>query len=113
MRNKYIKSTEQSNVVYQYTCQLDECNSSYIGYTQATISERMRNHGQQGSIIKHLREAHNINKQKTKTLMESVKVIGKAHTKQELLIMEALLIKMNHPKMNEQEEGRDRILHIF
>ena len=113
MRNKYHKSDEQSSVVYQYKCQRDECNSSYIGYTQATLTERMRNHGQHGSIIKHLQDNHNIIKEKTKKLMESVQVIGKADTKNELLIMEAILIKEKRPQLNEQEEGRDRVLHIF
>lgn len=113
IRNKYHKPEEEFNVVYRYTCKIDGCNSSYIGYTEATLTERMRNHTQHGSIIKHLQENHSIMKRKTRELLESVEVIGRANTKNELLIMEALKIKEEKPKLNGQEEGRDRILKIF
>lgn len=113
MRNKYHKPEDDFNVVYRYTCKVDECHSSYIGYTEATLTERMRNHTQHGSIIKHLQERHNIAKQKTKELLECVQVIGRANNKSELLLMEAIKIKYDKPELNGQEEGRDRILKIF
>ena len=115
IKNKYHKQNEEFNVVYQYTCPREECNSSetYIGYTETTLTERIRNHGQHGSIIKHQRETHDVNKVKTKELMESVKVLMRGSDRQELLIMEALMIKERRPTINSQEEGRDRILRIF
>ena len=116
MRNRYQPPMEDSHVVYKYTCTKEECNSSekcYIGYTEMTIKDRMRNHGQHGSIIEHLREEHSIQKVKTKELMESVTVIGRANTKQDLLLLEALHIKQNKPALNSQQEGRDRVLRIF
>ena len=115
MRNRYHKTEDYHHVVYQYTCTLGECNSSqsYIGYTESTLTERIRNHGQHGSIIRHLREYHNIQRQKTTELLKNVKVIGRASTKQELLLLEALLIQQEKPSLNQQEEGRDRILNVF
>ena len=115
MRNRYHKTEEYHHVVYQYTCTLGECNSSqsYIGYTESTLTERIRNHGQHGSIIRHLREHHSIQRQKTTELLKNVKVIGRASTKQELLLLEALLIQQEKPSLNQQEEGRDRILNVF
>jgi DNA-binding HxlR family transcriptional regulator len=115
IRNNPHKPADAFNVVYQYTCEHEECNSSstYIGYTEATLTERLRNHTQHGSIIKHLREKHGIRKMATKDLVKSVTVLGKANCRSDLLILEALLIKDFKPTLNEQEEGRDRILHIF
>ena len=85
----------------------------YIGYTESTITERMRNHAQHGSIINHLRECHSISKIKTVELVKSVKILARGATKQELLILEALYIKEEQPSLNGQEEGRDRVLQIF
>lgn len=116
MKNKLHKTTENFSVVYKYKCDREECNSSnisYIGYTEATLTERMRNHGQKGSIISHLRDVHNIERIKTKELLESTSVIGRADVQSDLLILEALLIQDQNPALNGQEEGRDRILKIF
>lgn len=112
--NRFHKLTEEYNVVYRYECNLEECNSlSYIGYTESTLVERMRNHGQHGSIIRHLREVHGIPKMKTVDLVKNTVVIGRANTRRELLLMEALLIKDLKPELNSQEEGRDRVLFLF
>ena len=46
-------------------------------------------------------------------LVNSVKILARGATKQELLILEALYIKEEQPSLNGQEEGRDRVLQIF
>ena len=101
--------------IYQYTCDREECNSSqkYSGYTESTVTERMRNHAQHGSIINHLRECYSISKIKMVELLKSVKILARGAAKQELLILEALYIKEEQPSLNGQEEGRDRVLQIF
>ena len=100
------------NVVYQYTCNKGESNSqTYIGYTEQTLEERFRQHQ---SVKKHMREAHNIARIKTSELLESVEILhGVPCSKQELLVMEALFIAIRKPPLNSQEEGSDRVLHIF
>ena len=113
INNKFHPPKEDFNVVYRYKCTQEECHSSYIGYTEATVKERMRNHAQNGSIIKHLREVHDIRKIATTEMMKSVEILARGNTKNELLILEALFIKELKPNLNEQEEGRDRILKIF
>lgn len=115
IKNRYHKPDSDHHVVYQYACDMGECNSleTYIGYTESTLTERIRNHGQHGAIINHLQEKHKIVRRKTADLLKNVKVIGRAPTKQELLLLEALLIQQEKPSLNQQEEGRDRILKVF
>ena len=88
-------------------------NKTCIYVYICTVTERMRNHAQHGSIINHLRECHSISKIKTVELVNSVKILARGATKQELLILEALYIKEEQPSLNGQEEGRDRVLQIF
>lgn len=47
---------------YQYTCEIDGCISStkYTGYTEDTVTERMRNRVKHGFTMNHLREAHHV-----------------------------------------------------
>jgi hypothetical protein len=112
IKNNPHRRTEEFNVVYQYTCNRGECNSlnKYVGYTEQTLSERFRQHK---SVQHHLKVAHGITRTSSKTLLESVSVLCRANSKQELLILEALCIKETKPTLNSQEEGRDRILRIF
>ena len=58
MKNNIHKpedQTKESRVVYQYTCPKQECQpcTSYIGYTECTLIDRLRNHAQIGSILTH------------------------------------------------------------
>ena len=40
-----------SHVVYQFSCNLDGCNASYIGYTTCTMERRAKQHRYKGSGI--------------------------------------------------------------
>ena len=113
MNNKYCKLSEDFNVVNVYECMKEQCNSSpstYVGYTEATLTERMRNHGQHGSIIKHLQDRHSIVEEKTATLLQSVNIIARANNKRELLLWEALKIKELQPNLNSRKK-QDSIEH--
>lgn len=111
IKNNPHKRNSEFNVVYQYTCNEGECNSQqYIGYTEQTLEDRFRQHQ---SVIKHLREAHNVTKRKPSEILKSVEVLYRGSGRQELLVMEALMIAEKKPLLNNQEEGRDRILQIF
>ena len=96
--------------MYQYTCNTGECNSlKYIGYTEQTLEDRFRKHQ---SVMKHLLDVHNM-KMKPKQILKLVEILYQGRNRQELLIMEALFIAERKPLLNNQEEGRDRILKIF
>ena len=70
-------------------------------------------HTQNGSIKKHLKEAHKINKITRQELIDKVKILKSCNNKKELIMTEAILIKCNSPSLNAQEEGADRLLKIF
>jgi len=102
-------------VVYRYRCNNDGCYPAhdYIGYTTCTVSERFRMHAYNGSIKKHLVEVHNFNKVLRAELLETTEILRHCHSKQELIMTEAILIKQHRPTLNAQDEGADRILNIF
>ena len=103
----------RSHLVYQYKCKKEDCVSSiYIGYTESSLVMRMRNHTQNGSILKHNVDAHGT-RVTTNQILEDIKILRHFNTKEDLTIAEALLIKENNPSLNGQREGEDRVLTIF
>ena len=118
LKNLFIKnnphSTTKSNVVYRYTCNNRECQQaeSYIGYTECELVDRLRNHTQLGAILNHNLQKHN-SRITTREIQESTKIIRHHNQKDELLLAEALLIKIENPTLNRQNEGEARILAIF
>lgn len=114
IRNNLHRNSSPSNVVYRYTCDHGGCqpNQTYIGYTICTLVERMRNHAQLGSIKKHNIDHHD-RKVTTQQLVDCSTILKRLHTKEELIIAEALLIKQHEPPINNQKEGETRVLSIF
>jgi len=106
---------ERSHVVYQYTCDQDGCNSSktYIGYTTCTLSDRFRMHAQQGSIKKHLQQAHQFQKIPKQMILAPTKILATCQNRRELFYTEAIYIKDLKPVLNAQDEGADRLLKVF
>ena len=99
--------------MYQYLCKKEGCSTySYIGYTESTFTLRMRNHAQNGSILKHNVDVH---KQKVTTneILSDIKILKQLNYKEDLVIAEALLIKQMQPSLNGQMEGGERVLTIF
>ena len=45
--------------------------------------------------------------------MESVEILYRGRSKQELLVMEALFIADRKPPLNSEEEGRDSVKYIL
>jgi hypothetical protein len=117
LKNVFIKNnsnppTEEFNVVYRYTCDRVHSNSAqacYIGHTTTTIKERMKQHA---SIKKHYKEEHNCNITGSQMLPHA-SVIVKLHNKQDLVIMEALIIKQESPIINTQCSDFNKTLKIF
>ena len=120
VRNLFIKNNlhkvnkeKRSHVVYLYTCSQDECQlSSYIGYTECALVDRMRMHAQQGSILKHNSQRHQ-KKITTNEILHDTKILRHFNSKDDLTIAEALLIKEKNPSLNGQLEGSERVLLIF
>ena len=112
--HKDIDSNKRHHVVYQYTCSRAECNfSKYIGYTTCSLHERFKMHTQNGSIIKHLRTAHKIQKVPRKDLLENTSVLATVMDRRKLIMTEAVFIKEKKPNLNSQAEGCDRLIKIF
>ena len=90
------------------------CNSPlYIGYTTCTLYDRFGMHTQNGSIKKHLAEAHNIQRIPRRELLESTEVLATCNIKRKLVMTEAIFIKDMKPALNSQDEGCNRLLKIF
>ena len=110
-----LEKGERSRVVYVYTCPKEECQpsiSTYIGYTECTLTERLRNHAQHGSIALHSQQQHSF-KIKTAEILTNTEIARQLNTKEDLIIAEALYIKERNPTINAQREGETRVLSIF
>ena len=121
LRNLFIKNNQhtaehknRSHLVYQYACKKDGCqpSTSYIGYTECTLVDRLRNHTQNGAIRSHNIDVHNA-KISTEEIVTSTTILRQYRTKDELIIAEALLIKDEKPALNQQREGEARVLSVF
>ena len=105
---------KRSRVVYEYSCIKEECQPSttYVGYTEGTLVDRIRNHAQNGAIAEHNKTIHSI-KMKTNEILDSTKILCHFNKKEDLIFAEALLIKDKKPIMNRQNKGEERVLSIF
>ena len=101
----------QTNLVYKFVCPFQHCKAEYIGYTECTLSRRMANHCQNGSILKHFNNTHDIKPDKQQ-LIDNSSIIAKGTNKYNLLIKEALLIQANHPSINRQYDTFPNILKL-
>ena len=57
-----VPKQNKSNVVYEFTC--PKCNSSYIGKTDRTLLERVKEHAykdQESAVNKHLNSCYDTN----------------------------------------------------
>ena len=118
LQNLFIRNNnnkkEEYNVVYKYTCNKEPCNGNqtYIGCTTTLLKTRLTNHTQQGSIKKHNAQVHHC-KTTTQDLVDQTIVLAKVSNRSDLFIAEALLIRVEKPTINEQNEFSERTLRIF
>ena len=117
LKNKVYQNEDpyqRHHVVYQYSCNRAGCTTSnYIGYTTCTLHERFKMHTQNGSVIKHLREKHNIQKILRKDILKDTTVLATCMDRRKLIMSEAVIIKEKRPTLNSQNEGSERIIKIF
>ena len=100
-------------VVYQFTCPSDS-EVKYIGYTNRSLGERVKDHLRGGTAIsdhidscKHCRTI--------RITIDNFKVLKKCRTNLETMIFEAIFIKRNNPSLNHQliKPGRSYFLAVF
>ena len=92
------------NIVYKYTCPVEDCRAEYIGETSRRLSERIVDHRGRdinSHIFRHvLTTNHPFNED------ENFTVLGgqfRGHKKRK--IAEALTIREKRPKLNKQEQS--------
>ena len=98
---------KKTNVVYQYTCPEEGCkllpNSSYIGVTTTSISRRLTMHAREGSIRKHMTQAHN-RPPTRQDLVENTKILKHCSNHKKLHIFEKVYISQHTPLINIQTD---------
>jgi hypothetical protein len=102
---------KRTNVVYQYTCHIENCESHYIGMTTTTLSRRLTMHLRSGAPAKHTEEQHKQGLTR-QMLVDSTKIIRHNNDFNRLQIEEALLISQLQPSINRQDTGRVRTLAL-
>ena len=121
MRNNLGKKPERllskCSLVYQFTCPEDECIHSisrqcYVGQTVCSLSRRLSNHLQNGAIKEHFDIVHH--KKITRKVLEDNTIIRYVERdRQRLLLLEALIILLERPVLNQQFTGMNRVLTLF
>ena len=87
--------------------------------TTNQVATRVQQHVYNGPIKNH-HEKHQKDKQSSEKekltkelIIENMKILKKGYERNELFILEAIIIKETNPKINKQEENFVRTLKIF
>ena len=108
MYNDLSKDTDissKSHAVYEVLCPIGGCalpNHSYIGQTRNSAKTRLNQHRQNGAILEHLQQSHNINTVQLDTLLSNVNFLKIIPDYHKLTIYEALAILHRKPDLNRQ-----------
>ena len=103
----------QTNVVYRFNC-LSDSNVQYIGYTNRTLRERVREHLAGGTRISdHIGACQTCGRDIINS--QDFTVLKKCRRKYETAVFEALFIKRFNPSLNKQliKPGYSHQLQIF
>ena len=95
--------SEKSHIIYEYVCPEREClslNYSYIGLTTCTLKERLTGHKYKGAIFDHHHRKHAC-RPALENLLSATKILYYCDNRFDLPIYEALFIRKNKPKLNE------------
>ena len=113
-----IVDSDRSNVVYQFNCNQDGCNASYIGYTTQKLSNRVKQHRRAtSSIYKHLTDEdgpHKLTEAPSWThLISQFKIMHSTIDTEVLKIIESISIKQYRPIINVQYSDSQNPLKLF
>ena len=93
---------QQTNVIYQYKCNIDGCDhQTYIGMTTTTLSRRLTCHLTNGGPLLHSEFQHG-KKITRENLVSGTEIIDRSINKRTLQILEALHIQEQQPTINKQ-----------
>ena len=102
----------KANVVYKFNCSRDE-NMSYIGKTKRHLTTRSKEHlTGSTAVTQHLHECASC---KDNASLSNFTVIASGRTDFEIKIKEALFIKYEKPRINNQlsQQGSSFFLNVF
>ena len=108
-----ITKLQQSRIVYQFNCPLhdDSTQERYIGYTENSLLERLKQHTYKGSIHEHFISQHQTRPTRQQ-LTDNTNPIARADNRFKLLIKEAILIQKHNPTINKQFDAFPSILKL-
>ena len=95
---------DKCNVIYQYSCQIANCQSqasTYIGMCSTSLSRRLTMHLANGSIKNQTRNEHNEALTRD-MLVENTTILDSVPERKKLLYLEAIYINMYKPIINVQ-----------
>ena len=104
-KNNQNSSIVDSNVVYMYKCPKDGC------HTTNKIRDRLQQHTYKGSIKDHALQHNKV--LNLEHCINNTEIIAMNNNRQELIILEALLIKQKKPLINIQTDNFSTVLNIF
>ena len=102
---------QRHGLVYQFQCNEDGCNSSYIGYTSNSLQTRARQHRYAGSkIFAHYDQDHH---SKPGDISDQFSILYTNSDIRNVKIAEALLIRENMPVINVRFNEMSSGLKVF
>ena len=112
LTSREFENKDRSHIVYEFTCKERACssiNNSYIGLTNCTLGERMKNHRYKGAIFEHYWLQHCIVPEVEK-LVDSCKILYFCDDRRFLPVFEALFIRKLKPNLNKNKTDFDCLL---
>ena len=101
-----------NHVVYQFNCNKDGCNASYIGYTTNSLKLRVSQHRYRPSkIFEHFKNEQGTPKPNLD--ISNFDILHRAGNFFELRLAESLLIKRHKPVINIKYNEMENFLNIF
>ena len=101
-------------MVYQFNCNEDSCQASYLGYSTNTLLTRCKQHKYfPSSIYKHYNYEHNKTPPTADALINNFKILYKDNNTINLKIAEAIHIKERNPFINVKYNEATTILNLF
>ena len=104
-----------TNVVYAFKCTYGDCeprpDAVYIGHTTTSLSRRLTCHLQSGTPLQHMADVHG-RKLTRSDLTTNTTILAHESNRRKLQITEAVLIRLNKPLINTQQE-HDGILTLW
>ena len=107
-----LETLQKVNVVYRYTCPVEDCKLQYYGYTTTTLSRRITMHLQKGAPKQHAFTNHDTLLTR-EDMVNNTKVIKTVSDVNRLQLTESVYIHDLKPDINKQDTGLARTLQLL